>query len=236
VPETSILLGVIGRPHGVRGLVHVTSHTADKAALADYGPLSDGKGRWFTLAWRGDGVAELSELRDGAAARVVDRDAAARLTNTRLYIERVRLPVPDDDEFYLADLIGLDAVDVAGDALGRVVAVHDYGAGASLEIARDGAPLMVPFTRAVVPEIDIAGGRVVVSPPEEVEASGKERKDSPPPLAGGGWGEGSVPGSHRGSSRTDPSPQPWSASRPKPARGGGESLLCDSAAAGSTQS
>ena len=176
MPETTILLGVIGRPHGVRGLVHVTSHTADKAALADYGPLSDGKGRRFTLAWRGVGVAELTELQDDVPVRVADRDAAARLTNTRLYIERERLPVPDDDEFYLADLIGLDAVDAAGDALGRVIAVHDYGAGASLEIAREGAPLMVPFTRAVVPEIDIAGGRVVVAPPEEVEANDKARR------------------------------------------------------------
>jgi 16S rRNA processing protein RimM len=180
VPETSILLGVIGRPHGVRGLVHVTSHTADKAALADYGPLSDGKGRRFTLALRGEGVAELAELRDGVAVRVADRDAAARLTNTRLYIERARLPAPGDNEFYLADLIGLDAVDASGLARGRVVAVHDYGAGASLEIAADGRPLIVPFTRAAVPEVDIAGGRVVVSPPDEVEAGGEEARESPP--------------------------------------------------------
>ncbi len=235
MPETSILLGVIGRPHGVRGLVHVTSYTATPAALAEYGPLSDGRGRQFTLAWRGEGIAELTELCDGVKLRVADRDAAARLTNMRLYIERARLPVPDDDEFYLADLIGLDAVDAAGAALGRVAAVHDYGAGASLEIARDGAPLIVPFTRAAVPEVDIAGGRVVVSPPEEVEAS-KEQKETPPPLEGlgreadQGWGEGAVPGSHHRSVRTDPSPHPWSASRPKPSRGGGESSSCDAAA------
>jgi 16S rRNA processing protein RimM len=186
VPETIILLGVIGRPHGVRGLVHVTSHTADKAALADYGPLSDGKGRRFTLAWRGEGIAELAELGDSAPTRVADRDAAARLTNTRLYIERARLPAPDDDEFYLADLIGLDAVDASGVARGRVVAVHDYGAGASLEIASDGRPLIVPFTRAAVPEVDIAGGRVVVSPPDEVEVGGDEGHEPLPSIGQAG--------------------------------------------------
>jgi 16S rRNA processing protein RimM len=202
MPESRILLGVIGRPHGVRGLVHVTSHTADPAALAEYGKLSDDKGRRFTLAWRGAGVAEVCEVRDGVPVRVADRDAAGRLTNTRLYVERARLPVPEDDEFYLADLIGLDAVDVARRALGRVVAVHDYGAGTSLEIARDGPPLIVPFTRAAVPEVDVAGGRVVVLVPDELEV--------------GEVGEELAPVSRRNLSRRDPSP------RPPPTRGGGE--------------
>jgi 16S rRNA processing protein RimM len=188
MPESRILLGVIGRPHGVRGLLHVTSHTADPAALAEYGPLSDDKGRCFTLAWRGAGVAEVVEVLDGVPVRVADRDAAGRLTNTRLYIERARLPAPEDDEFYLADLIGLAAVDAGGETIGRVAVVHDYGAGASLEIVREGAPLIVPFTRAAVPEIDIAGGRVVVSLPDEVEVGGEEHgaESTPPPSRGGG--------------------------------------------------
>jgi 16S rRNA processing protein RimM len=189
MPGKNILLGVIGRPHGVHGLVHVTSHTADKAALADYGPLSDGKGRRFTLAWRGVGVVELTELRDGVQVRVTDRDAAARLTNTRLYIERERLPVPDDDEFYLADLIGLDAVDAAGDALGRVIAVHDYGAGASLEIARDSEPpLLVPFTRAAVPQVDVANGWLTLLPPNEIELAAPASTPSPAEPARAGEG------------------------------------------------
>ena len=171
MPETAILLGVIGRPHGVRGLVHVTSHTADPTALAEYGPLSDAKGRRFTLAWRGAGIAEIFEVGAGAPVRVADRAAAERLTNTRLYIDRARLPAPGEDEFYLADLIGLVAVDAAGDVLGRVAAVHDYGAGASLEIGRDGSPLIIPFTRAAVPEIDLETGRLTVAPPDEVAAS-----------------------------------------------------------------
>ena len=168
MPETRILLGVIGRPHGVRGLVHVTSHTADPAALAEYGPLSDDKGHVFTLAWRGDGIAELTHHADGTPTRIADRDAAARLTNRRLYIERARLPAPDDDEFYLADLIGLAAFDQQGRDLGRVTAVHDHGAGAFLEI---GPTLLIPFTRAAVPEIDLAAGRLVVVPPDETPLS-----------------------------------------------------------------
>jgi 16S rRNA processing protein RimM len=172
VSGRTILLGVIGRPHGVRGLMHVTSHTADPAALAAYGPLSDDSGRCFTLAWCGAGIAELSELRDGGPVRVSDRDAAARLTNTRLYIERTRLPQPDDDEFYLADLLGLEAVDSAGEPLGRVTQVHDYGAGVSLEFGRGDTSLIVPFTHAAVPEIDVAAGRLVIALPEETEAPG----------------------------------------------------------------
>lgn len=167
MPASRILLGVIGRPHGVKGLVHVTSHTADPAALAEYGPLSDDKGRRFTLAWKGDGIAELTELRDGGRHRIADRDEAARLTNTRLTIDRAALPPPEADEFYLADLIGLTAVDPQGRALGTVTAVHDHGAGAFLEL---GPTLLIPFTRAAVPEIDLAAGRVVVIPPVEVEA------------------------------------------------------------------
>jgi 16S rRNA processing protein RimM len=99
---------------------------------------------------------------------VADRNAAEKLVNTRLYIDRARLPPPDDEEFYLADLVGLTAIGADGAALGTVVAVHDYGAGTSLEIARaDSAPLLVPFTRAVVPEVDPAAGRLTVVPPDE---------------------------------------------------------------------
>jgi 16S rRNA processing protein RimM len=162
------LLGVIGRPHGVRGLAHVHSYTADPSDLAAYGDLTDEGGRGFRLRWVGDGIAEIS-TRDGAAWRVVeDRGQVERLTNRHLYISRAAMPAPPEDEFYLADLVGLTAF--AGEApVGRVAVVHDYGAGASLEIARDGAaPLLVPFTRAAVPVVDIAAGRVVVCPPEDV--------------------------------------------------------------------
>lgn len=179
MPESRILMGVIGRPHGVRGLLRVTSY-ADE--LTGHGPLSDERGRRFVVRWRGDGVAEIAQVVDGAEVKVADRTAAERLTNVRLYVERARLPEPEDDEFYLADLVGLTAVDVACSVIGRVVAVHDYGAGASLEIACEGAPpLLVPFTRGCVPEVDVAGGRLIVEPPDEVDVVGEQA--TPPPQA-----------------------------------------------------
>ncbi|MSO91349.1 MAG: 16S rRNA processing protein RimM [Acetobacteraceae bacterium] len=162
-----ILLGVIGRPHGLRGLVHVHSYTADPVDLIAYGDLSDAQGRRFVLRWRGAGIAEISLRTDASEMKISDRDGAAKLARTELFIERDRLPAADEDEFYLVDLIGLDAFDVAGALLGKIASVHDYGAGASLEIACDGTPLVIPFTRAAVPEVDIAAGRLVVDPPVE---------------------------------------------------------------------
>jgi 16S rRNA processing protein RimM len=105
--------------------------------------------------------------------KVIDRTAAEKLTNTPLFIDRTQLPASDDpEEFYLADLIGLQAVRTDGTALGRVAVVHDYGAGASLEIERDGsAPAIVPFTQACVPVVDIEGGRVAVVLPEVVDTA-----------------------------------------------------------------
>jgi 16S rRNA processing protein RimM len=164
VPGQRIQLGVIGRPHGVRGLVHVHSYTADPEALPAYGPFTDERGRVFALRWMSEGVAELSEMVDGKKIPVRDRSVAEKLVNTRLFVPRERLPAPDADEFYLADLVGLAAFAVDGTELGRVDVVHDYGGGASLEIGR----LLVPFTRACVPVVDVAGGRVTVVPPAEV--------------------------------------------------------------------
>jgi 16S rRNA processing protein RimM len=164
VPDSRILLGVIGRAHGVRGLVRVTSHTADPADLTAYGPLTDERGRRFTLRWQADGVAAVSELVGDAAVKVTDRSAAERLTNTRLYIDRSALPPAEEDEFYLADLIGLQAVDGQGRALGTITTVHDYGAGTSLEIG----PLLIPFTKACVPVVDLEAGRVTIVKPDEI--------------------------------------------------------------------
>lgn len=164
MPERRILLGVIGRPHGVRGLLHVHSYTADPADLAAYGPLTDDSGRRFTLRWQGEGIAEINEMVDGKPELVRDRTQAGRLVNVRLSIERDHLPPAEDDAFYLADLIGLAAVTEDGRELGPVAAVHDYGGGASLEIG----PLLLPFSRACVPAIDLAAGRLTVAPPAEI--------------------------------------------------------------------
>ncbi|WP_114377708.1 ribosome maturation factor RimM [Elioraea thermophila] len=162
--QERILLGVIGRPHGVKGLVRVQSFTADPCAIADYGPLADEAGRRFALRVVMRGAMPVCAI-DGVA----DRDAAARLTGTRLYAERAQLPALEDpDEFYRADLIGLAAEDAEGRVLGRVTAVEDYGAGTFLEIAADDGLLTVPFTRTSVPLVDLARGRLVVIPPAEV--------------------------------------------------------------------
>ena len=171
-------MGIIGRPHGVRGLVHVTSYAADPASLAAR-PLHDDLGRVWHLAWRAEGIAALT---DGEGRPVAGRDEAARLTNRRLLIDRADLPEPEPDEFYLADLVGLDAVSEDGAAIGRVTATHDYGAGVSLEIGRpDAAPLLVAFTHAAIPAIDIAAGRLTVIPPGEIEIEGD--LDRPDPQA-----------------------------------------------------
>ncbi len=164
-----ILLGRIGRPHGVRGLVRVQSFTADPADIAAYGPVSDEAGtRTFRLR-----VVQPGEMPVVAVEGVSDREAAARLTGTALYVARDRLPAPDEDEFYHADLIGLAVEDASGRRIGTVASVNDHGAGAFLEIdtatAGKGAqPLLLPFTRAAVPVVDLAGRRVVIVPPAEV--------------------------------------------------------------------
>ncbi|MBX6374469.1 MAG: 16S rRNA processing protein RimM [Acetobacteraceae bacterium] len=165
-----ILVGEIGRPHGVRGLVRLRSFTADPAAIAGYGPLTDETGtRQFRLMLKADGLAQIEG--------VADRDAAARLTGTRLYVERDRLPPPEDpEEFYLADLVGLAAETVSGQGLGRVRAVEDYGAGPFLVL--EGPPeRLVPFTKTVVPVVDIAAGRIVVDPPVEIEVRPEDARE-----------------------------------------------------------
>lgn len=171
MPEERILMGVIGRPHGVRGLVHVQSYTADPDDLADYGVLSDDRGRSFKLVWEREGIARLFQRVDGRDVPVSDRDAAVALTNTRLYVPRSALPPADEDEYYLTDLIGLTAEDRAGRVLGKVALVHDYGAGTSLEIkpASGALALIIPFTARAVPVVDVPGGRIVIDPPEATD-------------------------------------------------------------------
>jgi 16S rRNA processing protein RimM len=171
LPDERILMGVIGRPHGVRGLVHVQSFTADPEALADYGVLEDDRGRRFTLHWQSEGIARVAERIGGRDVPLADRTAAEALTNTRLYVPRSALPAAEEDEYYLADLIGLRAETTAGEVIGRVAIVHDYGAGTSLEITpeRAGPALILPFTARAVPVVDVAGGRIVVDPPETMD-------------------------------------------------------------------
>jgi 16S rRNA processing protein RimM len=161
-----ILLGVIGRPHGVRGHLHVHSYATRPEDLCAYGTLTDAQGRAYALHWVGAGIAAVEEIEGGVARPITDRAAAERLTNRQLFIDRALLPEPEADSFYLADLIGLDAFDPSGRPLGAITAVHDYGAGASLELGA----LLVPFTRACVPNVDPHAGRLTICLPEELVA------------------------------------------------------------------
>jgi 16S rRNA processing protein RimM len=159
-------MGIVGAPHGVRGAVRVKSFTGDPEAIARYGELEDESGaRRFALhvtgMAKGDGMV-IAKL-----FGVDDRDGAEALRGLRLYARRAVLPATEEDEFYHADLIGLSVELDGGEKFGAVSAVHDFGAGDVLEIKRDiGAPVLVPFTHAAVPVVDIAGGRIVIAPPD----------------------------------------------------------------------
>ena len=162
-----ICVARIGAAHGVKGEVKLWSFTADPAAVADYGPLEseDGAQRFE--------IEALRPAKDHLVARlsgVRDRDAAQRLTNMRLFVARERLPPPPPDEFYHADLIGLRAEGRDGAELATIVGIHDFGAGDLLELRPLGASstVLMPFTAATVPVVDIAGGRIVIDPPQDL--------------------------------------------------------------------
>ncbi|MBS0523020.1 MAG: 16S rRNA processing protein RimM [Proteobacteria bacterium] len=166
-----VLLGVVAAPHGVRGLVRIRSFTEDPMALAAYGPLSDESGK---KEYR---VEALSAARGAVLARiegVADRTAAEALRGLRLYVERQRLPETGEREWYEADLIGLEAIGTDGRDWGKVIAFHDFGAGSMMEVS---GGVMLPFTDGAVPEIDVAGGKVLVDPPAGLLAGGGEKED-----------------------------------------------------------
>lgn len=165
--KARVLVGAIAAAHGVRGLVRVKSFTADPKSVASYGELSDERGlRHFRLTLQG-------QAKDGVIARIDgidDRDAAEALKGTRLFVDREALPaLAEEDEFYQTDLVGLRVEARDGKTLGRVKAVLNFGAGDLLEIEGEGVSLMLPFTRQVVPLVDLPGGRLVADPPAEVE-------------------------------------------------------------------
>jgi 16S rRNA processing protein RimM len=132
-----------------------------------YGPLSSKDGaRHFELTSAREAKDHLVATFKG----IETRDDAERLNGVELYIARDKLPATEDDEYYHADLIGLAAVTTADEPLGRVVAIHNFGAGDIIEIAPpSGTTMLLPFTNAVVPTVDLANGRVVIALPEEIE-------------------------------------------------------------------
>lgn len=174
--ENRLCLGVITGAHGIRGQVRVKSFTADPEHLTAYGALSDAKGEHvFKLTVNGQSKGQLIVKIKG----VNDRNAAEGLKGQELFIDRDRLPAPDEDEFYHADLIGLSVETIDGEAYGKVKAVHDFGAGDILDIALvGGKAVMLPFTKETVPAIDLTAGKLVVNPPVETVAKADEEDAS----------------------------------------------------------
>ena len=169
---SQICVARIGAAHGVRGAVKLWTFTEDPLAVKDYGPLLTNDGaRQFE-------VTHVREAKDHLVATlkgVATREDAERLNGIELYIAREKLPETDEDEYYHADLIGLAAVNAANEPIGRVMAIHNFGAGDIIEIApMQGPTLLLPFTNAVVPTVDIAGGRVVIELPREIQANDRD--------------------------------------------------------------
>lgn len=174
VRDERVCVAQIGAPHGLRGDVRLKAFTDDPMALSQYGILeSEDGGSNFE-------IEALREGKDVLIARfhgVGDRTQAESLRNTRLYVPRARLPAVEDSEtYYHADLIGLSVVGVDGKALGIITAVHNFGAGDLIEVLpQEGAPtLLLPFTKTIVPDVDLAAGRAVVDPPTDAGDSAEQ--------------------------------------------------------------
>jgi len=167
--KNRLLLGRIGAAHGIKGEVRITPFTGEPLAIAGYGPLETSKP---------DLVVEIASARLNKTVVIArikgvsDRNEAEKLNGIDLYVDRSRLPEPDDeDDFYHADLIGLEARLSDGRVLGEVIAVPNFGAGDILEVrdGQSGDTFLFPFTRTVVPEVRVAEGYLVIEPPVETE-------------------------------------------------------------------
>ncbi len=161
--QNPVLMATIGAAQGLRGEVRARAYTSDPTALGDYGHLHSMDGRSFE-------VLEIREAKNVVVVRfrgVNDRNAAEALNGLELYIERDNLPDDelDDDEFFYADLEGLEAVDDQGTGYGTVSGVYDFGAGDLLELKGPGKrPVLIPFSEAAVLEIDLEGGKILIDP------------------------------------------------------------------------
>lgn len=178
-----VCLGIVVGAHGVDGLIRVKSFTADADDIAAYGPVTDETGtRRLRLAVAGHVHGAVLVRLEG----VTTRDEAQALRGMRLYVSRDVLPtLEDEEEYYYADLVGLAAENPQGTALGCVKAIHNFGAGDVIELQGEKGALLLPFTREVVPVVDLAGGRLVVNPPRELivgqdedEAEKAEKSDA----------------------------------------------------------
>ncbi|MEX6506481.1 ribosome maturation factor RimM [Jiella sp. M17.18] len=185
-PDHPVLLAVIGGAHGIRGECRVRSFTEDPLAIGAYGPLFDEGGNRYTVK----AVRPQKAMLLVRFAEVADRNHAERLNGTELFVERAALPEPEeDDEFYLDDLIGLAVETVAGETVGTVVGVHNFGAGDILEVGPEGGrTVMIPFSEAAVPTIDAERGVLVVEPGAAglSDAEPEEGEDEAEEATGGG--------------------------------------------------
>jgi 16S rRNA processing protein RimM len=174
-----VLVGEFGRAHGLKGEVRLKSHTGDPEAIAGYKPLIAADGRTFSLKSLRRAPGGAPDLLVAAVDGVATREGAEALNRVQLYVERAKLPPPDEeDEFLLADLIGLSVQNEAGEAIGTVVAVPNYGGGDLIEIApvAKGPTALLPFTKAFVPVVDLAEKRIVAAVPDDLFEPAK-----PPP-------------------------------------------------------
>lgn len=159
-----LVVGAIAGAYGVRGEVRIKSFCAVPEEIETYSPLTDADGNRYDLALIG-------QIKNGFSARIVQvatKEQADALKGTELFADRDQLPTLPDDEFYHADLIGLEVVDTGGAPLGRVKTVQNHGADDLLEITQPGSSntFLLPFTRAIVPTVDLDAGRLIADPPE----------------------------------------------------------------------
>ncbi|MGH6847782.1 MAG: ribosome maturation factor RimM [Methylocella sp.] len=172
-----ILVGRFGAPHGAGGGLRLTSFTGVPGAIAAYKTLFDESGtRRFSIL----SVRPIKQRMFVAKiAGVDDRAGAGVLANAKLFVPRASLPAAGEDEFYLADLIGLAAINETGETFGSVVNVLNFGGGDILEIARPDSSetLLLPFTKEVFPRVDIAAGHLTVAPPAGIEVKPSSPKD-----------------------------------------------------------
>ncbi len=168
MPIERLCVGAIAGSFGVKGEVRLKSFCTEPADIASYGPLYTEDGtRSFKITLTRPVAGGLGARLSGVATK----EQADALKGVSLYVDREKLPPAGDDEFYHADLIGLEAVDPGGVALGTIRAIHNHGAGDLIEVLGPGmkAALLVPFTRAAVPTVDIAAGRIIVDLPESLD-------------------------------------------------------------------
>lgn len=164
-PDDLICVGAIAGAYGVQGEVRLKSYTAVPEAIGDYNPLLTEDGQ------RSFDVGVLRTIKNGLAVRLADvatKEEADALKGVKLFVPRNRLPSLPDDEYYHADLIGLEVFDTGGTLLGRVKSVQNHGAGDLLELHGAGlkASVLLPFTLTAVPTVDLTAGRIIADPPE----------------------------------------------------------------------